>query len=131
MKQNLKMMKIVEGTIIKGKDVKKYTNVSEADQVNGLIIAAELDAPIYSPCTGQVANVGGNLLDGNWIRIQAGLYTYIFNHLHQTFVGTGNIVKKGQLIGNVGMSGLAIKPHLRYEVNKNFKPINPTDFIDI
>jgi murein DD-endopeptidase MepM/ murein hydrolase activator NlpD len=44
-------------------------------------------------------------------------------------VKEGQKVKKGDLIGYVGMSGRTTGPHLHFEVRKNNIPQNPTKYI--
>ena len=43
-------------------------------------------------------------------------------------VHIGQQIKRGQLIGYVGSTGLSTAPHVHYEVHKNGKPINPINF---
>jgi murein DD-endopeptidase MepM/ murein hydrolase activator NlpD len=44
-------------------------------------------------------------------------------------VRVGQTVERGELIGNVGQSGLAAGPHLHYEVLVNGQPTNPRRYI--
>ena len=40
-------------------------------------------------------------------------------------VAAGQMVRKGQVIGYVGPSGLSTGPHVHYEVYKNGRVVNP------
>jgi len=44
-------------------------------------------------------------------------------------VRVGQQVKRGDLIGYVGNTGISTGPHVHYEVHKNNKPVNPINFI--
>ena len=43
-------------------------------------------------------------------------------------VKKGQKVKRGEVIGYVGNTGIATAPHLHYEVRKDKKKINPVNF---
>jgi len=51
-----------------------------------------------------------------------------YSHLSEFKVKLGDKVKKGEVIGLVGSSGLSTGPHLHYEVIKNGKRVNPADY---
>ena len=44
-------------------------------------------------------------------------------------VKEGDNVKKDEIIGYVGSSGLSTGPHLHYEVRKDGEAVNPKDYI--
>ena len=66
---------------------------------------------------------------GNRIIIDHGFgYKTMYCHLSKFSVKRGQKIKRGELIGEVGSSGLSTAPHLHYEVLKNGKKINPINF---
>jgi murein DD-endopeptidase MepM/ murein hydrolase activator NlpD len=48
--------------------------------------------------------------------------------MYKIKVRTGQNIKRGQLIGYVGNTGLSSAPHLHYEVIKSNKKINPINY---
>ena len=57
-----------------------------------------------------------------------GLQT-VYGHCSKSVVTPGQEVKRGDLIGYVGRSGITTGPHLHYEVHENGRPINPSDYL--
>jgi len=45
-------------------------------------------------------------------------------------VEEGQSVKKGDLIGYVGNSGMSARPHLHYEIMKDGKYVDPEDYLE-
>jgi len=55
-------------------------------------------------------------------------YTTKYAHLSSFNVRRGQHVKRGQIIGEVGSTGKSTAPHLHYEVEKNGKKVNPSNY---
>ncbi|MEZ5596170.1 MAG: M23 family metallopeptidase [Pseudomonadales bacterium] len=52
-----------------------------------------------------------------------------YAHQNQLLVATGDIVRKGQVIGLMGRTGRATGPHLHFEVEKDGKVVNPAQYL--
>ncbi len=66
---------------------------------------------------------------GNQIVINHGFgYKTRYAHLSKFLVKEGQKVKRGEIIGLVGNTGLSTGPHLHYEVRKNGRAIDPINF---
>ncbi len=55
-------------------------------------------------------------------------YQSLYGHCSRIIVKPGEKVKRGQIIGYVGSSGLSVGPHVHYEVIKNGVKIDPINF---
>jgi len=66
---------------------------------------------------------------GNRVVINHGYgYKTVYAHLNDFNVKTGDVIKRGDVIGTVGSTGLSTGPHLHYEVLANNRPLNPQQF---
>jgi murein DD-endopeptidase MepM/ murein hydrolase activator NlpD len=52
-----------------------------------------------------------------------------YGHLSAFKVTEDQTVRKGDIIGYVGMTGRATAPHLHYEVRLNDRPVNPRPYL--
>jgi murein DD-endopeptidase MepM/ murein hydrolase activator NlpD len=59
-----------------------------------------------------------------------GLWT-LYGHIRNggTMVHTGQTVKRGQKIAEIGSTGNSTGPHCHFEVRENNKPVNPMNFL--
>ena len=55
-------------------------------------------------------------------------YKSRYAHLYKILVKRGQKVKRGDVIGLVGNTGLSTSSHLHYEITKNNKHVNPVDY---
>jgi murein DD-endopeptidase MepM/ murein hydrolase activator NlpD len=66
---------------------------------------------------------------GNRVMIDHGFgYETLYAHMTRSIVQAGQSVKRGQVIGYVGSTGLSTAPHCHYEVHKNGELMNPLNY---
>lgn len=96
----------------------------------GIDFSAPIGTPIYATADGKVTKVKVRFSGyGKMVEIDHGFgYKTRYAHMHDFNVKEGELVKRGELIGFVGNSGLSTAPHLHYEVMKNGKKINPIHY---
>lgn len=84
----------------------------------GVDYAAPMGTAVRAVANGRVDFAGKQSGYGNVIVLKHGeRYTTLYGHLMKfaSGISRGDTVKQGQLIGYVGMTGLATGPHLHYE----------------
>ena len=93
----------------------------------GIDFAAAIGTPIYATADGNVITVEFSFSGyGKMVEIDHGFgYKTRYAHMHGFAVHVGQRVKRGELIGYVGSTGLSTAPHLHYEVHINSIPKNP------
>ncbi|HCX27145.1 MAG TPA: peptidase M23 [Cellvibrionales bacterium] len=92
----------------------------------GIDYAAPRGTPVFSAGDGRVSASGRSKANGNYVFIKHGeSYTTKYLHLHRRSVKKGQRVKQGQIIGQVGCTGLCSGPHLHYEFLVNGVHRNP------
>lgn len=99
----------------------------------GTDFAVDYETPIYAAETGVVVFAGWHRDGyGELIIIDHGDgWTTYYAHLSNRFVGCGDQVTKGQLIGEMGMTGNATGIHLHFEIRQNDIAYNVRDFLDL
>jgi len=97
---------------------------------SGVDIAVKTGTPVYASGNGTVVRPDGSMGGyGRYVLIDHGFgYRSLYAHLSRTSVRPGQQVKRGELIGYVGNTGLSVAPHLHYEVHKNGRPVNPVHY---
>ncbi len=96
----------------------------------GVDIAVKKGTPVYASGDGKVINsntgMGGY---GIVVIIDHGFgYQSLYAHLSKKAVRPGQKIKRGQLIGYVGSTGLSVASHLHYEVIHHGKKVNPIHY---
>ena len=97
---------------------------------SGLDISSRRGTPIIAPADGKVISAGKDRYLGKYIKIaHTDSLTTIYGHLMEHKVENGQQVKRGDVIGLMGNTGLSTGHHLHYQVQKDNKSVNPTQYI--
>lgn len=96
---------------------------------HGIDYAAQVGVPVYATGKGIVKAALYQSGYGKVVKINHGYgYLSVYAHLNKYIVSTGDTIKRGQLIGYVGNTGVSTGPHLHYEIRKNNRTQNPLYF---
>ncbi len=96
----------------------------------GVDISCHYGQPIVAPADGVVTYAGFYSGYGRLIEVDHGNgITTRYGHLSGFAVADGQTLRKGQVIGYVGMSGRSTGAHLHYEVRIHDTPVNPHKFL--
>ena len=96
----------------------------------GVDISVPFGTRVEAAADGIVLEAGPESGYGNEILIDHGYgLTTKYGHLSRIFVVVGQVLKRGQVIGAVGMTGKTTGPHLHYEVHVHDTPVNPAKYL--
>ena len=97
---------------------------------DGLDIGAAANAPVQASAQGRVTAVGFDPKLGNLVKVDHGFgIETLYGHLAKALVKEGQRVKRGDVVGLVGSTGLATGPHLHYMVKANGQALDPVKYI--
>lgn len=108
-----------------GSDIGGKTN-------DGIDISLPVGTPVKAAENGTVIYAGDGLKElGKTILVRHGngLVT-VYGHVNELKVSRGDQVSRGQVIAASGMTGAARQPQLHFEVRKDTKPVNPTQYLN-
>ncbi len=120
----------VDGPFSSPFGLRRFFNKQPRRPHSGLDIAAASGTPVRAAAAGVVSNTGDYFFNGNSVFIDhgQGLITMYF-HLSKVKAKSGQTVKQGDIIGEVGMTGRVTGPHLHWSVNLNNTRVEPTLFL--
>lgn len=97
---------------------------------SGIDFSANVGTEIYATGDGVVERADDLAQGyGNHVVINHGYgYETLYGHMSKIIARVGQRVKRGDIIGLVGSTGMSTAPHLHYEVIKNQNKINPINF---
>lgn len=96
----------------------------------GVDYALPVGSPVYATADGAVKTIKRSQRGyGNMVQLSHGAdYATMYAHLSSIDVRIGQSVRRGDVIGAVGNSGLSLAPHLHYEVHFKGKPVSPLHY---
>lgn len=96
----------------------------------GIDVVNKIGTPVRATAAGRVIFAGKEVYWGNavFIEHQKGVVTK-YGHMSSLNVKVGDQVTRGQLIGNIGMTGRTTGPHVHYQIEIDEQVVNPMQFI--
>jgi murein DD-endopeptidase MepM/ murein hydrolase activator NlpD len=121
---------VVDGFIGSGFGMRPDPFSGELTMHAGIDFAAPVGTPIYAAAGGVVASAERHPEFGNAVTIDHGNgLSTLYAHSSRMLVKTGDFVRKGQEIAQVGTTGRSTGPHLHFEVHVNGVPQNPSKYL--
>ncbi|MBI1403925.1 MAG: peptidoglycan DD-metalloendopeptidase family protein [Porphyrobacter sp.] len=116
----------VPGAITSGFGMRRHPILGYKRMHAGMDFRARYGTPIVAVSDGRVSSAGRAGGCGNAVRLEhgGGLSTR-YCHMSRMAVSRGQQVRRGQVIGYVGSTGLSTGPHLHYEMYRGGRVINP------
>lgn len=99
---------------------------------NGVDIGADLGTPVFAMGDGVINRVYVSPSYGNTIIYDTNNgYKILYAHLDKFLVEEGEVVTQGEVLGEVGSTGMSTGYHLHCTLWKNDELLNPIEFISI
>ncbi len=124
--QRTGMLAPVPGPVSSNYGMRRHPILGYRRMHSGMDFKARHGTPIVAPTDGRVTAAGRMGGCGNAVRLaHAGNLATRYCHMSRIAVRGGDSVRRGQIIGYVGSTGLSTGPHLHYEMYRGGASINP------
>jgi murein DD-endopeptidase MepM/ murein hydrolase activator NlpD len=130
--KHIPAIKPTDGIILSGFGMRYHPVLQYDRQHDGLDFRANIGSEIYATGDGVVKYAGLKGTFGRLLIIDHGYgYESYYAHLSSFAkdIKPGTKVKRGDLVGFSGQSGMVEGPHLHYEVHQKDKPIDPLNYL--
>jgi len=95
---------------------------------SGIDLAAPEGTPVYAATAGHAVTGDDEKAAGLFVSVAVGSHVRILYCHLQRALATGDVTA-GELIGNVGSSGLATGPHLHFEIQVDGRSVDPARWL--
>lgn len=121
-----KLVRPTAGRRTSGYGMRRHPILRYKRMHSGLDFGGGYGAPIYAVTDGKVTFAGRKGGFGKFVKIKhSGGLASGYAHMSRIAVSNGRNVRRGQIIGYIGSTGLSTGPHLHYELYRNGRAINP------
>jgi len=121
---------VSEGFVASGYGMRTVPFTGQVSMHTGVDFAAPVGTPILAAAGGVVVSAETRPDFGNMVEIDHGKgVSTMYAHTSRMLVKSGDIVRKGQKIAEVGTTGRSTGPHLHFEVHVNGVPQNPSKYL--
>lgn len=138
--QKLMFSQIPNGPVIENRGItapfgwRQHPILNKKEFHPGVDLRAPIGTPVHAPADGVVEYSGYNAASGFGYLVilehNFGFKTRFAHLSRRDVVKEGQFVRKGDLIGYSGNTGLSTGPHLHYEVRFIQRPLDPVNFIN-
>ncbi len=109
---------------------RSYNGAPPSDWHHGHDIDGERGDPIVAPAAGRAVFVGELPVHGLGVILDHGAGVYSgYWHMSQTTLEPGTLLESGDVLGQIGDSGLAVGPHLHWEVIVHGQDVDPLQWL--
>jgi murein DD-endopeptidase MepM/ murein hydrolase activator NlpD len=120
------------GRLSSGFGLRRYFNGQARAPHSGLDIAAPLGTPVTAPAPATVIATGDYFFNGKTVFLDHGQGVIsMYNHLNRVSVMPGTKLERGEVIGEIGLTGRTTGPHLHWTVSLNNTRVDPALFVEI
>jgi murein DD-endopeptidase MepM/ murein hydrolase activator NlpD len=109
-----------------------YNNTAVDEQTHmGLDLASVANAPIPAANSGRIVFADRLGIFGNMVVVDHGLgLQSLYSHMSEIHVEQGDMVKKGDILGRTGVTGLAGGDHLHFGITVGGIQVQPLEWLD-
>lgn len=120
----------VKGPVSSPFGLRRFFNDQPRNPHSGIDIAAPEGTDIVLPSDGYIIDTGNYYFNGKTVFVDHGQgMISMFNHMSKISAKTGDELKRGDKIGEVGQTGRVTGPHLHWSLNLNQTRVDPMLFL--